>query len=104
MKLSCKIRMAIIRRNRQRLLLLQKRKNLRKEEIYFDLPEKRFQELFRFPKDLARKLIAEIAVHMSTRTRRDGLTASIRVLTALRFFATGKINGVNNLDNKPNFH
>lgn len=81
-----------IRRANRRIInlrLLRKRARIRQQNNAFDLPERRFIELFRLNKDLARELITLLRPHLPERILGRGITIENSVLAALRFYATG---------------
>lgn len=73
----------------ENLRLLRQRARIRRESNAFDLPDRRFIELFRLNKDLAQQLINLIRPHLPARVRQRGITPENMVLATLRFYATG---------------
>ncbi|XP_064468673.1 putative nuclease HARBI1 [Ornithodoros turicata] len=62
----------------------------RSPEDAFAYDEQQFRDLFRLPKDAVRALCDELRDILSPRTaRRTALSVEAKVLTALRFYATG---------------
>lgn len=65
------------------------RRLLRANSNPFDLPDNRFIELFRLNKEVARNLITGLTPHLNQRQYQSGIRIDTKVLTALRFYATG---------------
>lgn len=66
------------------------RRSLRDGQNPFDVAtEEHFIQLYRFPKALCMDLIDEIKPFLDSTQRRSALPCHIKVLSALRFFATG---------------
>lgn len=72
-----------------RISLLRQRRNLRDSSDAFSLPDERFIDLFRLDKNLTRRLMELVGPHLHQRQIRSGISTEIKVLTALRFYATG---------------
>ncbi|KAJ8928616.1 hypothetical protein NQ314_018795 [Rhamnusium bicolor] len=75
-------------RERYYVLRLQKRV-MRDENDPFNLPDRRFIDLFRPNNDLVSYLFRKLVPHMSESLRVTKITREIRIFIALRFFATG---------------
>lgn len=90
MESSLRIRLTIIGRRQARLRLLRRRRQLRDASNPFSISDTRFQELFRFPKHLAKDFIDEVSVYLNDRHKLHGIPRILRILTAVRFYATGK--------------
>lgn len=76
-------------RQRENLNLIRRRTLLRRDNNAFDLPDRRFIELFRLDKELARNLIELLRPHLNEREHIRGISVEDMVLCALRFYATG---------------
>lgn len=82
-------RVEMANRRMANLRLLRQRARIRQENNAFNLPERRFIELFRLNKNLVRELIDLIRPHLQARVLARGITIENSVLAALRFYATG---------------
>ncbi|KAG5863657.1 hypothetical protein JTB14_024337 [Gonioctena quinquepunctata] len=78
-----------VNRRMENLRLLRIRARIRRENNAFDLPERRFIELFRLNKDLVRQLLALVRPHLPEHGLERGISIENYVLVALRFYATG---------------
>lgn len=79
-------------RHRRRLAnvrLLRERIRMRRESAPFDLPDRRFTEIFRLNKNMVRALIDMIHPHFHQRYLVRGITVEMAVLVTLRYYATG---------------
>lgn len=76
-------------RRQQNLRLIQERARVRRQSNPFDLPDRRFIELFRFNKDLAHQLIDLLRPHIQQPILQRGINIESAVLASLRFYATG---------------
>lgn len=79
----------IIDINRRRRQMIATRWRLREESDPFRLPDNRFIQLFRLDKHLVRQIIRELTPHLHEPTTRRGISVERKVLTTLRFYATG---------------
>lgn len=75
--------------NNRKLVRLH-RTTLRQTNVFDILQEAEFKANFRFGKEICQYLVDLIKPHMSGRERSSGLTKQVRILCALRYFATGK--------------
>lgn len=75
--------------NRRRVDLIRERRLLRERSNVFNIPDARFIELFRLNKIASQNLIQVIRPHLLQRQRHHAISIDIKVLTALRFYATG---------------
>lgn len=76
------------------------RRRLRDTQNPFEIvSDEYFMDLYRFPKHLCIELIEELRPYMSTSYRVYGLDSCIKVLSALRFFATGSYQRAIGQDN-----
>lgn len=76
-------------RRQENVRLIRHRFQFRLTHSSFELPERRFIELFRVNKNIARHLINQVEPHLVQPVLRRGITPEISVLAALRFYATG---------------
>lgn len=76
-------------RRQENVRLIRHRFQFRLTHSSFELPERRFIELFRVNKNIARQLINQVEPHLVQPVLRRGITPEISVLAALRFYATG---------------
>ncbi|XP_067647806.1 uncharacterized protein [Eurosta solidaginis] len=65
------------------------RRHLRDAMDPFQLPEVRFEELFRFKKEAAIVLLDEISPYMKNGQRTTFVPKALKMLSALHYFATG---------------
>jgi hypothetical protein len=78
-----------IERREENVRFIRHRRVIRDNSEPFSIPERRFIELFRLNKNLARELINMLEPYINHPTRNHGISVEIAVLTALRFYATG---------------
>lgn len=69
--------------------LRQQRRFLRDQSDPFSLPDQRFKDLFRLNKDLVQYLFVNLRHHLEDPIRISKVSKETRILSALRFFATG---------------
>lgn len=55
----------------------------------FNIPVRRFQELFRLTKDMVAYLLNGLVPHMTRSSKRNAVVPDLRIFAALAFFATG---------------
>lgn len=75
-----------INRRRVNLRLLRERIRLRRENDPFDLPDRRFIEIFRLNKSLVRDLINMIQLHFHQRNLPRGITIEMYILNFFPFY------------------
>lgn len=78
------------RRDGQRNKLRILRRSLRDVQNPFEMTtDEHFVELYRFPKHLCMELIDELKPFLNTTARSNAISCHVKILCALRFFATG---------------
>lgn len=75
------------RRRNQRLIAI--RRNMRDTSSPFELPNRRFTEIFRLDKENVRNFIQLLTPHLIPTRNLTGITPEKKIFLALRFFATG---------------
>lgn len=77
------------------ILEREERRSLRRERVIrsrvdaFEIHDEHFRRLFRVSKELAKNLINDLKPYMKQPKRKSELSLQTKVLTALRFFASG---------------
>lgn len=66
------------------------RRHLRDLNNPFSIPNRRFVELFRLNKDMARNLVASLTPHLRQARRTSAIHPILKIFSALRFYATGE--------------